>query len=85
MSNVVIGKDDELLLRLHQGEYDKKPDRLKGIECANAPCAVFVPEEGYYCRRFQTWAGLCSESHKVANEGEQTKHLGSASMLAAKE
>lgn len=46
MSNVVIGKDDELLLRFHQGEYDQNFDRLKGMECANAPCAVFVPEEG---------------------------------------
>ena len=51
---------------------------LKGTECADARCAEFVPGEGYFCRRFKTWAGVCPNDHKESRENEQTTNLYTA-------
>lgn len=34
-------------------------ENLKGAACTEANCAEFVPGEGYFCKRFGTWAGIC--------------------------
>ena len=56
-------------------------EQLKGTECANAWCADLVPGEGYFCRRYHTWAGICPKSHEESMDGEQRNNAGSAAAL----
>ena len=44
-------------------------ENLKGTACAKAFCADFVPGEGYFCKLYGTWAGICPARHKEEEHG----------------
>lgn len=47
------------------------------MECATAYCGTFVVGKGFFCRRYNTWAGVCQQDHKETDNA-QRENAGAA-------